>query len=162
MHYSCIRFRYTTQNLLLCRIGRSEWIPRTQRPYEFWMVWPWPIKWKGKTHLSNKRGQLGSLRVESSRWMHFTMELCIGESADTLTKSEILAGSQKNDRCHDCWVCEEIRRNSPVELGSWNPIIYKVLAPSQGSAGFFQSTVSVHPKSNLVFGTGYLSQAHSQ
>ena len=29
------------------------------------------------------------------------------------------------------WSCGEIPADSPVEVGSWNPIIYRVLAPSQ-------------------------------
>ena len=48
-----------------------------------------------------------------------------------------------------------------VEVGSLSHYL-QGFSTIPGSAGFFQSTVSVDPKSNLVLGTGYLSQAHSQ
>ncbi len=47
-------------------------------------------------------------------------------------------------RVRVCWWVPEIRLNSPVEVGSWNPIIYRVLAPSQvvGNGISEPSTVS--------------------
>ncbi len=71
----------------------------------------------------------GQMYVSNGRWIQKTGMPMAGIWGGNLQIGRAMGFSVWNQSY--CWWFVRNPVNSPVEVGSWNPIIYKVLAPSQ-------------------------------